>query len=161
MSRKKTRVRSSLSRLLRSKKSLGTSSGVDKPLIILVGVVLFFGLILRASATSILSFTETGSSYSYVRQQMLHGILPGIILFLVAMHVDYHKYRRFAPLLMLQPDIGTMLIFIGVGMILFVVANGNMLHAIVAMTMGALIALPRVIGANYRIERLLTFWDPG
>jgi len=62
-----------------------------------VGILLFFGLIALSSATSIISFQQTGQSYYYFQQQLLHGLLPGIILFFIAQRIDFHLYKKFAP----------------------------------------------------------------
>lgn len=66
----------------------------------LVGVLVVFGLVVLASASSVISFEKFGSSFYLLRHQILFGILPGLILFFCALKVPFDVWRRFAiPLL--------------------------------------------------------------
>lgn len=203
-------------------------------------LIVFIGLILLSSATSVLSFQETSGSYYFVWQQLTHGVLPGLAALFLAYHIPYRKYQRFTPLfliavyvllaivfipqlhttglptrswidlggitlqtseiakiffilwlagwcstrqrtmrdltrtsipffiimasiaglLMLQPDTGTMLLFLGVGCMVLYVAQGSLLHLSFAAGLGALVAVPWLLKAPYRLQRLTSFLDP-
>ncbi len=66
----------------------------------LIGVLVVFGLVALASASSVVSFEKFGSSFYLLRHQILFGILPGLILFFAALKIPYDLWRRWAvPLL--------------------------------------------------------------
>ncbi|MEK7584000.1 MAG: FtsW/RodA/SpoVE family cell cycle protein, partial [Patescibacteria group bacterium] len=212
----------------------------DFYLLLFTGSLLFFGLIMLWSATSVMSFAQSQTSSFYLKQQLLHGILPGIVLFFVMYKIDYTLLRKFTPflffatlvllmlvfvpslsftrndvrswitiggftlqpselakltfllwlsgwlvkrestisslrktsvvffamlgmisiLLMLQPDLGTMLTYVMLGLTLFILAGGNLAHASVAAALGVAALLPKILTADYRLRRLLTFWNP-
>lgn len=71
------------------------SHQVDMTLLIVVACLLFFGLIFLSSASSNLAFYKFGDTYKLVRQQIIHGLLPGLFFFYIALRVDYRIYRRF------------------------------------------------------------------
>ena len=71
----------------------------DIPLLIITALLIIFGVIMLSSATSIISFDLTNSSYALVKQQVLHGILPGIVLFVVAYNVPYPWYEKYTGIL--------------------------------------------------------------
>lgn len=68
-----------------------------KPDYILLGVVsllLVFGLIMVASASVIKGFQEFGDRYYYAKHQFIYGILPGLIVFLLASKIYYRKWIK-------------------------------------------------------------------
>lgn len=68
-----------------------------KPDYILLGVVLFllfFGLIMVASASIIKGFQEFGDRYYYARHQLIYGIFPGLILFVAASKIYYRRWIK-------------------------------------------------------------------
>lgn len=212
----------------------------DYQLICLIGVILCVGLIMLSPATSVLSFTETKTSYFFVMRQITRGVIPGALFFLIALKFNYRKYRRLTPfflvitiallllvfipflgsvqngvkgwirlagitiqtseiakltfilwlagwlashegsirslkktsipffivsalvagLIMLQPDMGTMLIFAAVAFVMFFAARARMSHIVLLVAISALIALPIIISARYRFQRILQFWNP-
>jgi len=67
----------------------------------LVGALVLFGVIALASASSVISFEKFGSSFYLVRHQLLSGILPGIILCLIALRISYNTWKRITPWLLL------------------------------------------------------------
>jgi cell division protein FtsW (lipid II flippase) len=56
----------------------------DRVLLVTIGLLLFLGIIFLSSASSSLAFYRHLDAYRFVKQQLLHGILPGIILFYVS-----------------------------------------------------------------------------
>jgi len=72
---------------------------VDKPdyvFIAAVGLLLVFGLIFLASASSVLGFTKFGDSYYYIKRQILYGVLPGLLLCWWFSRFNYQKLKRLA-----------------------------------------------------------------
>lgn len=70
----------------------------DFVLLAVVGILLFIGLLFLSSASSTIAFYKYGDTYFYVKQQLLHGLLSGAILFYIAIRVHYDFYRRVAGL---------------------------------------------------------------
>ena len=66
----------------------------DFVLLSVILLLLFFGLFFLSSASSSLAFFRHGDTYRFVKQQVTHGILPGILLFYIALRVDYKLYRK-------------------------------------------------------------------
>ncbi|MFA4936717.1 MAG: putative lipid II flippase FtsW [Patescibacteria group bacterium] len=75
---------------------LKQTSSVDYIFIILSFVIVGLGLLLLSSASSVVSFQKFGFSYYYVQRQLLYGLLPGIILFLILSKIDYHRIVKYA-----------------------------------------------------------------
>lgn len=213
----------------------------DYYLISAVAIIIFLGLIMLSSATSILSFKETSTSYYFVKQQLLHGVIPGIILFFITLRLNYRVYNNIAwflypitlflllivfipqlsfgrgevrswvslfgitiqtseiaklalvlwlaawlskrerfmrsftrvalpfflyvaitaGLLLLQPDIGAFMLFGAIAFVMFLSAKGSLSQALFLLAIGGLLVSPYILAAPYRLERLLTFWNPG
>lgn len=60
--------------------------------------ILFFGLIMLSSASSVLSYQKFQNTFWYVFRQLLFGIIPGGVLFFLFSRIDYrlwHKYSSF------------------------------------------------------------------
>lgn len=74
----------------------------DYILMALVFILLFFGLVMVASASIVKGFQNFGDSYYYAKHQLVNGILPGLALFFIIGKVYYRRWARFAlPLLLL------------------------------------------------------------
>lgn len=67
----------------------------DFILIILFGLVIVFGLIVLTSASSAAGFEKFGDSYYFIKQQLLHGFVPGIILLAILSFINYQKWKKF------------------------------------------------------------------
>lgn len=68
-----------------------------KPDYVLIGTVLLlliFGLIMVASASVIKGFQEFGDRYYYAKHQFVYGVLPGLVLFLIASKVYYRRWIK-------------------------------------------------------------------
>ncbi|MCR4324957.1 MAG: putative lipid II flippase FtsW [Candidatus Curtissbacteria bacterium] len=63
-------------------------------------------------------------------------------------------------LVILEPDLGTALIFIAISTAMYFIANGPIWHFLMLIPPFALAAVIAVITQPYRIERLKTFLDP-
>ena len=59
-----------------------------------------FGLVMLASASSVLGQAQFNDSYFYLKHQLLYGLLPGIVGFLLGYFVPYEYWKKMAlPLL--------------------------------------------------------------
>jgi len=67
----------------------------DYILIILFGLILIFGLVVLTSASSATGFEKFNDSYFFIKQQLLHGFLPGIILLMLTATINYKKWKKF------------------------------------------------------------------
>ncbi|MEK7623696.1 MAG: putative peptidoglycan glycosyltransferase FtsW [Patescibacteria group bacterium] len=74
----------------------------DYLLLIYFGILLVFGLAMLASASAPVGYAKFGDSYFFIKRQLLFGVLPGLVLFLV--------FAKFQYRLLLQLD---WLIFLG------------------------------------------------
>ncbi len=68
----------------------------DFVLLTVVGLLLFFGLIFLSSASSTLAFFKYDDTYRFVKQQIVHGLLPGLLLFYLAVRINYQRYKNIA-----------------------------------------------------------------
>lgn len=62
----------------------------------LVIVLVVFGLVMLSSASVVAGFQKFGDSYYYLKHQLYSGLLPGILLFLVASRINYRVWERLA-----------------------------------------------------------------
>ena len=84
----------------------------DMTLLIVVGILLFLGLIFLSSASSTQAFYQYHDTYRFVKQQLTHGIIPGLVLFYIALRVDYNFYKKFIYLFLGASIILLLLVFI-------------------------------------------------
>lgn len=80
----------------------------DFVLLATLGILLFVGLLFLSSASASTAFFKHGDTYFYVKQQLAHGLLPGLLLFYLGVRIPYYWYRRLAP------------VFLGVSLLLLV-----------------------------------------
>lgn len=67
----------------------------------MIGGLIFFGLLMLSSASAVLSSNKTGNDYFYLKQQVINGLIPGLILFFAASRFPYRRLKKFAMPLML------------------------------------------------------------
>jgi cell division protein FtsW len=61
-----------------------------------------FGLAMLSSASSVLGQTQFNNSYFYLKHQLLYGLLPGLVGFLLGYFISYERWKKIAlPLLLL------------------------------------------------------------
>lgn len=88
----------------------------DYVLIGLIAVFVVFGLLMLFSASSPYAIDRFDDGYHYVKKQILHGLLPGIFLFLIFLRFDYRKFKKYSNLILGVAVILLALVFIpGVG----------------------------------------------
>ena len=63
-------------------------------------VLVVFGLAALISASSVISFRDYSDSYYKVKQQLFHGIIPGLILFFIFFKLDYEFIKKITPAFM-------------------------------------------------------------
>lgn len=68
----------------------------DLILFSIILLLVLFGLVMLASAGSVVGFSKFQDSYYYVKHQLLSGIIPGIIAFLLFFLIDYRRWRAWA-----------------------------------------------------------------
>lgn len=91
------------------------TGSVQKPDYVFVGiffVLLALGIIMLSSASAVLSYQKFGTPYYYVIHQLLFGLLPGLVLMIIASRIDYHVWRRFALPLLFVSIVLLVLVFI-------------------------------------------------
>ncbi len=88
----------------------------DALLLILAGGVILFGLVALTSASGIVAYNKFGDSFFYVRRQLLFGLFPGAILFLVGFFIPYTFWRRIAfPFFLFSLALLTLVLIPGIG----------------------------------------------
>ncbi|MCD4705735.1 putative lipid II flippase FtsW [bacterium] len=65
-----------------------------------VGILVFIGWGFLVSASSVISLKNYGDSYFIAKQQITHGILPGIVLFYLVFKIGFGRLKKLAPALM-------------------------------------------------------------
>jgi len=64
--------------------------------IVTLFLIVIFGLIMLSSASVALSFEKFGENYYFVKHQLLNGLLPGIILFVIFSLIDFRIWKKYA-----------------------------------------------------------------
>lgn len=94
-----------------------TSHKPNYVLIITVFALVVFGLIMMASASSVISYEKFGENYYYFRHQLIFGILFGLIAFIFTSRIDYHRWQKLAvPALLLTLALLVMVLIPGLGL---------------------------------------------
>jgi len=89
----------------------------NKPFLIHLGIIVFFGLIILASATSVVGYNAyDGDTYYFLKHQLLYGLLPGLFLFWLCSKIPYEFFKKHAGKLFFFSLILLLLVFIpGIG----------------------------------------------
>lgn len=61
-----------------------------------IGALLLFGMAMLLAASGSLAYNHFGDNLYYLKKQLINGIIPGIIFFLIASRIPYRKLKRFA-----------------------------------------------------------------
>lgn len=88
----------------------------DYLIIICLGVLVIFGLLALASASSNLGQTKFGDSFYYLKHQVLTGLMIGIAGFFLAYKFYYRHYQKLALILLLASLALTALVFTPLGL---------------------------------------------
>ena len=89
----------------------------NKSFLIHLGIIVFFGLIILASATSVIGYNAyDGDTYYFLKHQLLFGLLPGLFLFWLCSKIPYKFFEKHAGKLLFFSLILLLLVFIpGIG----------------------------------------------
>jgi len=68
----------------------------DRKFLIYLFVLVVFGLVALTSASGPSGYEKFGDSYFYVKRQILFGLLPGLVGFLVLARIPYHIWQKFS-----------------------------------------------------------------
>jgi cell division protein FtsW len=85
---------------------------VDKVFLALVLLELFFGLVMLTSASMPISYDHFHSSWTYVRHQFIVGVLPGLFGLWALSRLNYRRWERAAPFIMLTGLFLMVLVFV-------------------------------------------------
>ena len=75
--------------------------GYDNILIADILLLLVFGLIVISSASVVVSYENYDSNFYMLYSQIVKGVLPGLVCAAVLSRIDYHIYKKYAPLFLL------------------------------------------------------------
>lgn len=88
----------------------------DLQLIILIAFLTIFGLLMIFSAGVSLGWQKFGDSYWFVKHQILFGLLPGLVFFIIFSKIDYFKLKSLAGPMLFGSIILLVLVYIpGIG----------------------------------------------
>ncbi len=80
-------------------------------------ILVVFGLFVLLSASEPLGYQKFGDVFYFFRHQIIHGLIPGIILFSIFAYLDYRRLVKLAPWAMILSIILLLLVYIpGIGM---------------------------------------------
>ncbi|MDD5039806.1 MAG: putative lipid II flippase FtsW [Patescibacteria group bacterium] len=68
----------------------------DYTLLITCAILAIYGLVMLASASSVLSFEKFGDSNYFLKHQLIYGVGFGLVGFFLAYKLDYHRWKKFA-----------------------------------------------------------------
>lgn len=88
----------------------------DYLIMICLGVLVIFGLLALASASSNLGQTKFGDSFYYLKHQVLTGLMIGLAGFFLAYKISYRHYQKLAVILLLASLALTALVFTPLGL---------------------------------------------
>jgi cell division protein FtsW len=69
---------------------------MKKGLIVIIAVLLVFGLAVLSSAGIVDGQRKFGSSYFYLKEQVLSGLLPGLVMMFILSKIDYKIWKKLA-----------------------------------------------------------------
>lgn len=75
-------------------KNIHSEHKPDFLLVVFIFIIIAFGLVMLASASSDLAKMEFGNSYFYLNHQLLYGLIPGLIGFFLASNIYYQNYKK-------------------------------------------------------------------
>ncbi len=91
--------------------------GNVRPDLFLLGIVVFiiaFGILILASVSAPYSLEKFGTTFYFLRHQILFGLIPGLILAFFAFRIDLSRLKKWAPRLLLFNLILMIMVFLPV-----------------------------------------------
>ena len=96
-----------------------SAKSADRLFLLLLAILLIFGLVMLASASSPAGYSKFGDTFYFIKKQLLFGLLPGFFLFLILARFNYRLLQKFSWLIYLFSLVGLVLVFVpGVGLVL-------------------------------------------
>ena len=86
--------------------------GPDIILLVTLGLIILFGLMMLSSASSVQAFQKFGDSYYFFKNQLLKGLIPGLIAFYIASRIDYRTWKKYAFVMLIVSVVLLILVFI-------------------------------------------------
>lgn len=78
--------------------------------------LIFFGILMLMSASSVYSYQKFGSTYYMFWHQILYGFLPGLFAFYFCLKFDFHNWKKFAFFMLVISILLLIVVFIpGIG----------------------------------------------
>lgn len=74
----------------------GSFLSADRTFLALLGGLLLLGFVLLASASGPTGFVRFHDTYYFLKHQIIFGLVPGIIGFIITTKIPYSYYRRYA-----------------------------------------------------------------
>ena len=84
----------------------------DKTLLVIIFIILGFGLVVLASASSVISQERFGTPYHYFFHQLIYGLGIGLVLFFLTQKIYYRFWRKYAFILLIICLFSLVLVFI-------------------------------------------------
>ncbi len=96
-----------------------SSKPADRLFLLLLTILVVFGLVMLASASSPVGYSRFGDTFYFIKKQFLFGLLPGFLLFLILARFNYHLLQKLSGLIYLGSLVVLALVFVpGVGLVL-------------------------------------------
>jgi len=130
----------------------GSGHQPDMILLLAVGVLTFLGLLFLSSASATESFYRYHDTYRLVKQQLSHGILPGLVLFYLALRTDYVHWQKFSKVFLI-------LCFVLLGLVFVSSLNNNYGSAQSWIVLGGISFQPTELVKLFYIAYLASWLD--
>jgi len=96
-----------------------SSKSADRLFLLLSAILVIFGLVMLASASSPAGYSKFGDTFYFIKKQFLFGLLPGAFLFLVLARFNYHLLQKLSGLIYFLSLGILVLVFVpGIGLVL-------------------------------------------
>lgn len=93
--------------------------GLDPVIVGLVIALVIFGIAMLTSATNAVAYNRTGDTLYLVKRQLMFGLAPGAVLFLIFAFIDFRAWKPFAVLGLITSYVLLLLVFVpGVGVVI-------------------------------------------
>lgn len=93
-----------------------SSENSDYLFLLYIGILLVFGLIMLTSASSPIGYRQFGDKFFFIKKQLLLGVLPGIVAFLVFANIKYEYLKKLSWIIYIGMISFLVLVFIpGIG----------------------------------------------
>lgn len=92
---KKRQARERKNDFIKPNNILRIKSGVDRPMLIIIVLLLCFGSVMVFSASFATAYSETGDSYFYIKSQIKFALI-GLVVMFIATRFDYRWMRKVA-----------------------------------------------------------------